>query len=143
MEQGRIVAADPAAIELIPESCGEVTVGCTDVAGLIQSVISASEKLRAEHKELQGTVSALETDQRQVKQASEGARQISEQALERLGQGRDLIASSLDQIGDLLSLVDTLSQHVTGFAAAIGAWAVSDFVGAASGASVVIDGVAG
>lgn len=119
MEHSRIVAADPAAIEQIPESCGEVTVDCTDVAGLIQSVIAASEKLRAEHEELQGTVSALETDQRQVKQASEGARAISEEALERLGQGRDLIGSSLEQIGDLLSLVDTLSQHVTGFAAAM------------------------
>ncbi|MXP14066.1 chemotaxis protein [Altererythrobacter confluentis] len=106
-------------IDMIPESCGEVTVGCSDVAGIVQSVIDSSEKLRAEHGALQGTVHALEADQRKVSEASDEARLLSERAIERLGQGTELIQSSLGRISDLLELVDTLSQHVTGFAAAM------------------------
>ena len=41
-------------------------------------------------------------------------------ALEQLAQGTNHIRSSLAEIGNLLVLVDTLTQHVTGFAAAMG-----------------------
>ncbi len=109
----------PGSIDLIPESCGEVTVGCSDVAGIVQSVIQSSEKLRAEHGALQGTVAELEADQRKVSEASDEARLLSERAIERLGQGTEMIQTSLGRISDLLDLVDTLSQHVTGFAAAM------------------------
>ncbi len=107
------------AISRIPARCGEVTVGCTDVAGIVQEVIRSSERLRAEHIALRGTVEALELDQRKVSDASDEARQLSERAIERLGQGTSLIQSSLGQITALLELVDTLTQHVTGFAAAM------------------------
>ncbi|WP_120717807.1 methyl-accepting chemotaxis protein [Tsuneonella amylolytica] len=106
-------------IDRISASCGEVTVGCTDVAGIIESVMVSSEKLRAEHSALQETVSALEKDQMRVAQASDEARLLSERAIERLSEGSSLISSSLGQITDLLELVETLTQHVTGFAAAM------------------------
>lgn len=109
----------PGSIDLIPESCGEVTVGCSDVAGIVQAVIQSSEKLRAEHGALQGTVAELEADQRKVSEASDEARLLSERAIERLGHGTEMIQTSLGRISDLLDLVDTLSQHVTGFAAAM------------------------
>ncbi len=112
-------SAVPSTIDLIPESCGEVIVGCSDVAGIVQSVIQSSEKLRAEHGALQGTVAELEADQRKVSEASDEARLLSERAIERLGQGTEMIQTSLGRISDLLDLVDTLSQHVTGFAAAM------------------------
>jgi len=41
---------------MIPESCGDVTVGCTDVAGIVEAVLKSSEILR-------DTVVALEADQ--------------------------------------------------------------------------------
>ncbi|WP_324260585.1 methyl-accepting chemotaxis protein [Altererythrobacter sp. H2] len=107
------------AIGRISEKCGEVTVGCTDVAGIVQAVINSSERLRAEHNALRGTVEALEMDQRKVSDASDEARQLSERAIDRLSQGTDLIHSSLGQITGLLELVETLTQHVTGFAAAM------------------------
>ncbi len=107
------------AITRIPARCGEVTVGCTDVAGIVQEVIVSSERLRAEHAALRGTVEALGLDQRKVSSASGEARQLSERAIERLGQGTSLIQSSLGQITALLQLVETLTQHVTGFAAAM------------------------
>ncbi|QYU66161.1 FAD-binding protein [Leptolyngbya sp. 15MV] len=117
MKHEHIGPAGSGAISRIPARCGEVTVGCTDVAGIVQEVIRSSERLRAEHIALRGTVEALELDQRKVSDASDEARQLSERAIERLGQGTSLIQSSLGQITALLELVDTLTQHVTGFAA--------------------------
>jgi len=108
-----------AALEAIPESCGAVTVGCSQVAGVVEAVIASSEALRAEHKALQGTVADLEADQAKVSDASDEARLLSERAIERLNEGTAHIHSSLSQINDLLEMVDTLGQHVTSFAAAM------------------------
>ncbi len=119
MEHTAIDLAHGNAIDRIPASCGEVTVGCTDVAGLVESVIASSERLRAEHVALADTVAELETDQRKVAEASDEARLLSERAIERLGEGTNLIHSSLGRISELLELVETLTQHVTGFAAAM------------------------
>lgn len=107
------------ALERIPEACGKVTVGCSDVAGIVQAVIDTSGVLRAEHIELQGVVQELERDQRKVAEASEEARLLSARAIDRLGQGTAQIQSSLGQITALLDLFGTLSTHVTGFAAAM------------------------
>ena len=106
-------------IDRISLNCGEVTVGCSDVAGIVQSVIDSSARLRAEHDALRGTVAELEADQRRVSEASDEARLLSERAIARLGEGTDLIHASLGQITGLLDLVEALSQHVTGFAAAM------------------------
>lgn len=96
-----------------------MTVGCSDVAGVVEAVIRSSERLREEHEALQGTVTALEADQSKVAEASDEARLLSERAIERLGEGTSMIQSSLAQINSLLELVDTLGQHVTSFSAAM------------------------
>ena len=119
MELSVVDASKAASIESIPEACGKVTVGCSDVAGIVQAVIDSSGILRAEHAELQGTVAELEKDQRKVAEASDEARLLSARAIERLGQGTTQIQSSLSQITNLLDLVETLATHVTGFAAAM------------------------
>ena len=111
--------ANATALNKIPESCGAVTVGCTDVAGIVEGVIESSERLREEHEALRGTVAALEADQVKVSEASDEARLLSERAIERLGEGTSLIQSSLSQINGLLELVDALGQHVTSFSAAM------------------------
>ena len=119
MKPTAIDTKDANAFEMIPESCGAVTVGCSEVAGVVEAVIKSSELLRAEHDALQGTVAALEADQANVAEASDEARLLSERAIERLGEGTALIQSSLGQINELLEMVDTLGQHVTTFAAAM------------------------
>lgn len=119
MKPEAVDTTNASALDKIPEKCGAVTVGCTDVAGVVQAVIQSSEVLREEHEALRGTVSALEADQTKVAEASDEARLLSERAIERLGEGTALIQSSLDQIGGLLNLVDTLGQHVTSFSAAM------------------------
>lgn len=110
---------DAAELGTIPESCGAVTVGCSDVAGVVQAVIRSSETLRAEHEALRETVAALEADHTRVAEASDEARLLSERATDRLEEGTRLIQSSLGQINGLLELVDALGQHVTGFSAAM------------------------
>ena len=107
------------ALEQIPISCGDVTIGCTDVAGIVEAVINSSQRLRAEHEALRGTVTELEADQERVSAASDEARLLSERAIERLGEGTTLIQSSLGQINSVLELVESLSQHITSFAAAM------------------------
>jgi len=107
------------AVEIIPQSCGEVAVGCSDVTGILQKVIESSGRLRAEHAALQGSVAEMEADQRMVSEASEEARLLSAQAIGRLGEGTSMIQSSLGEIGSLVKLVDTLIEHVTEFAAAM------------------------
>ncbi|MFU7528690.1 methyl-accepting chemotaxis protein [Qipengyuania sp. ASV99] len=119
MEQIVIDTANASALDQIPEKCGAVTVGCSDVAGIVEAVIRSSQVLRAEHEALRGTVTALEADQSKVAEASDEARLLSERAIERLGEGTSLIQSSLAQIASLLDLVDTLGQHVTSFSAAM------------------------
>ncbi|WP_394269507.1 methyl-accepting chemotaxis protein [Qipengyuania sp.] len=119
MELGKIEPQDTALLDRIPEKCGKVTVGCSDVAGIVQAVIDSSGVLRAEHVELQETVRELQQDQRRVAEASDEARLLSERAIERLGQGTAQIQSSLAQITELLDLVGALTTHVTGFAAAM------------------------
>ncbi len=119
MKPVEIDTRNAAALDRIPDKCGAVTVGCTDVAGILAKVIESSETLREEHEALRGTVTDLEADQVKVAEASDEARLLSERAIERLGEGTSLIQSSLAQIGSLLDLVDTLGQHVTSFSAAM------------------------
>ena len=119
MEVSAIDARGASALDRIPEACGKVTVGCSDVAGIVQAVLDSSGVLRAEHIELQGTVKELEADQRKVSEASDEARLLSARAIERLNMGTSQIQSSLQQITNLLDLVETLATHVTGFAAAM------------------------
>lgn len=107
------------ALEIIPQSCGEVAVGCSDVTGILQKVIESSAKLRAEHAALQGSVAEMEADQRMVSEAGEEARLLSARAIDRLSEGTSMIQSSLGEIGSLVQLVDTLIEHVTDFAAAM------------------------
>ena len=63
MLQESIHVPESGAIDGISEACSEVTVGCSDVSGLVQSVIASSERLRAEHTSLLGTVTHLNEDQ--------------------------------------------------------------------------------
>lgn len=119
MEHQAIKASGAVAVDGISESCSEVTLGCSDVSGLVQSVLESSAKLREEHTALLGTVETLNEDQDQVAQACDESRLLSQRAIDQLSRGTEHIRASLAEIGSLLALVDTLTQHVTGFAAAM------------------------
>jgi methyl-accepting chemotaxis protein len=120
MEFTRVDSDGAGALDRIPQHCGDVTVGCSDVAGIVEAVIASSTRLRTEHASLQDTVAALEDDEKHIADACEESRLLSRRAIDRLGEGTRLIHASLEQVTELLDLVDTLTQHVTGFAAAMG-----------------------
>ena len=84
MKHQAIQASDAGAVDGISESCSEVTLGCSDVSGLVQSVLASSEKLRAEHAALLGTVATLNEDQDQVAQACDESRLLSQRAIDQL-----------------------------------------------------------
>ncbi|NVD43783.1 chemotaxis protein [Altererythrobacter sp. HHU K3-1] len=112
-------AVDEDRLRALPESCGQVAVSCSQVSGIIETVRNSSSALREEHARITQTVRELEEDQTKVSQASDEARMLSARAIERLGQGMAQLQSSLGQVSDLLELVDALTSHVTGFAAAM------------------------
>lgn len=103
----------------ISESCGTVALGCSDVAGLVQSVLHTSRRLREEHDALHQTVVHLEADQRMVAQATGEASMLAGQAITQLGQGTFELRRSLGEIAQLVELVGRLANRVTGFTAAM------------------------
>lgn len=103
----------------ISTSCGEVVLGCSDVAGVVKQVIESSAALRDEHRALAATVATLEADQRRVLEASDEARLLSGEAITQLTAGTRQIESSLERIAEMLAMVAALSDHVTSFAAAM------------------------
>ena len=119
MEFSKIDTHGARALDTIARDCGAVTVGCSDVAGIVQGVIDSRGRLQAEHDALLETVAALEADEKRIADACDESRVLSTRAIDRLGEGTRLIHSSLGQVNELLALVDTLTQHVTGFAAAM------------------------
>ena len=119
MEHAKIAEPEFRDIDNISRQCGDVTVGCSEVAGVVQKVIDSFGALHSEHEALKGTVDALDADQKMVNDACDESRLLSERALERLETGRTHIQSSLQQISHLLEAVQALSMHVTGFAAAM------------------------
>lgn len=119
MENTVVSAAHSHDIDGISQHCGEVTIGCSDVAGIVQAVLNSFGALRDEHRALQSTINELDADQCKVNDACDEARLLSVRAIERLDEGRSQIRSSLAQITNLLEAVTMLTQHVTGFAAAM------------------------
>ncbi len=119
MELTKIHPQGASALDTIARDCGAVSVGCSDVAGIVQAVIDSRARLRVEQHALLETVAALEADEKCIADACNESRVLSKRAIDRLGDGTRLIHSSLGQVTELLELVDTLTQHVTGFAAAM------------------------
>jgi methyl-accepting chemotaxis protein len=101
---------DAQVIESISSSCGEVVVGCADVAGFVQSVIDSSALLRDEHRALAETVAGLEADQHRVLEASDEARLLSSEAIRQLGEGTRQIELSLGWIARVLLMVDLVRE---------------------------------
>ena len=68
-----IDTANSRALDSIPEKCGAVTVGCTDVAGIVDKVIRSSEILRAAKAD--GTITLRESA---VKKLAQGVTSFDE-----------------------------------------------------------------
>ena len=118
-EYRKIEISEETVLRGLPDNCGRVVDTASNVAGLISSVIGSSNSLRDDHLALRQNIQELEADQDRVSQASDEARLLSEKAIARLGEGTELISGSLERINELIELVGALTDHVTGFAAAM------------------------
>ncbi len=119
MEVLPIKTVTAGAVSNIADTCGEVALVSSEVGGIVNAVCQSSETLRAEHELLHETIRRLEEDQSKVADACDESQLLSEKAINKLQSGTALISSSLGQIGQLVELVDSLTRHVTGFAAAM------------------------
>ena len=119
MIETRIEAADPAAVGRVAKQCGEVAIGCTDAGGVVARVVASIDGQIAVLGELQSVMASLETDQRQVTDATDEARLLAESARMRLADGGRTIATSIDEFGELTALVLRLGQQIGSFATAM------------------------
>jgi len=125
MIETRIEAAKPdrvgdrAAVDRVARACGEVAVGCTDAGGIVDRVAASILDQSTILQELQAVMASLETDQRQVTDATDEARLLAENARMRLTDGGRTIAASVSEFGELTALVLRLGKQVSSFATAM------------------------
>jgi methyl-accepting chemotaxis protein len=120
MYQSRIeAAADPRLMDQAAAQCGVLAVGCTDAAGQVQSVAASVADQAKVLTELQAVMASLETDQRQVTDATDEARMLSDNARKRLTDGAAIVAASIAEFSQLTGMVTRLGAQITGFSSAM------------------------
>ena len=124
MHQSRIEAADapltdPRFMDQAADQCGVLAIGCTEAAGQVQSVAASVAAQTKILTELQAVMTSLETDQRQVTDATDEARLLSDNARKRLQAGVDVVAMSIAEFSQLTDMVTRLGAQITGFSSAM------------------------
>jgi methyl-accepting chemotaxis protein len=120
MYQSRIeAAADPRLMDQAAAQCGVLAVGCTDAAGQVQSVAASVAEQAKTLTDLQAVMASLETDQRQVTDATDEARMLSDNARKRLTDGASIVATSIAEFSQLTAMVTRLGTQITGFSSAM------------------------
>ncbi|MFM9978098.1 MAG: methyl-accepting chemotaxis protein [Sphingomonadaceae bacterium] len=119
MFQTRIEPAHSAKLDVAARQSGAIAIGCTDVAGQIEAVTASLANQAEVLAELQAVMQSLETDQRQVTDATDEARMLSEGARARLREGATIISGSLSEFRELTALVNRLGSQLTNFSTAM------------------------
>ena len=112
---GQAHAIDPA----LAANCGELAVGCFDVAGRISGVAEALNGQIGALVELEQVTADLEADQAQVARATEEAKILAAKAAENISASAMLVGNGIADISQLTALVERLGTHVTNFASAM------------------------
>lgn len=119
MKHEKIDITDPKLIDAVARSCGEVTVGCADVGGLVEEVMANAGEMRERRETLNDVIVKLADDQKRVMDSTDEARMLSNRAKDDLHSSTNVIRMSMQEFGDLTDLVVALAQHITGFAGAM------------------------
>ena len=124
MFQSRIEPADAhvtdaGLMDRAAEQSGALAIGCTDVAGQVQLVAASVAAQAQVLSELQAVMASLETDQRQVTDATDEARMLSDNARNRLKEGAAIIATSIADFSELTTMVGRLGAQLTNFSSAM------------------------
>lgn len=99
--------------------CGDVTVGCTEAAGVLEKALHSADWLKARHGELTELTLGLDSDIAEVTHATREARNLAETAVTKLMTGHETVQLSLASFSELVTLIMSLGPHITGFAAAM------------------------
>ena len=119
MKHEKIEIADPTLIDAVARSCGEVTVGCVDVGGLVEDVMTTAEEMKRRRKALRDVIENLSQDQKRVMDSTDESRMLSERAKSELRSSTSVIKDSMLEFVDLTDLIIALAEHITGFAGAM------------------------
>ncbi len=106
-------------IEETARICGDVTVGCAEAAGVLEKALASADWLKSQHGKLSELTLQLDTDIAGATQATSDARSLSEAAASKLIGGTETIEISMTRFADMISLIESLGTHITGFAAAM------------------------
>ncbi len=99
--------------------CGQVTIGCTETAGILERAIKSADALKQDHADLALITSKLETDIADVTLATSEAKALSDSARQKLESGSRTIQVSMESFSEMIVLIDHLGAHITGFASAM------------------------
>jgi methyl-accepting chemotaxis protein len=99
--------------------CGDVTVGCTEAAGVLEKALQSADWLKARHGDLTELTLGLDSDIAEVTNATREARILAETAVSKLMTGQETVQLSLASFSQLVTLIINLGPHITGFAAAM------------------------
>jgi methyl-accepting chemotaxis protein len=119
MKMEKIEVQDNQWIRETARICGDVTVGCSETAGLLEKGLASADWLKARHGELTELTLRLDSDIAEVAAATSEARQLSEAAVSKLQTGNETISVSMAQFSQMIALIESLGTHITGFAAAM------------------------
>ncbi len=119
MKMEKIEIQDNNWIKDAARMCGDVTVGCSDTAGILEKGLESADFLKAKYADLTELTLRLDNDIAEVTQATSDARSLSESAIIQLNGGAETISISMTRFADLIALIESLGQHITGFAAAM------------------------
>ncbi|HEV7232763.1 MAG TPA: methyl-accepting chemotaxis protein [Sphingorhabdus sp.] len=99
--------------------CGDVTVGCSDTAGILEKALTSADFLKNKYGELTDLTLRLDSDIAEVTQATSDARGLSESAIGKLNGGTEAIGVSMERFSEMIALIESLGTHITGFASAM------------------------
>lgn len=119
MKMEKIEIHDNRWIKETARICGDVTVGCSETAGILEKGLASADWLKAKHGELTELTLRLDSDIAEVTQATSEARSLSESAITKLQGGAETIELSMTGFADMIGLIESLGTHITGFAAAM------------------------
>jgi methyl-accepting chemotaxis protein len=119
MKMEKIEVHDNVWIKDAARMCGDVTVGCSDTAGILEKGLESADFLKTKYAELTELTLRLDNDIAGVTQGTSDARALSEAAITKLNGGAETISISMARFSEMIALVESLGTHITGFASAM------------------------
>lgn len=119
MKMEKIEIHDNSWIKDTARMCGDVTVGCSDTAGILEKGLESADFLKTKYSQLSELTLRLDSDIAGVAHATSDARSLSEAAITKLNGGAETIGISMARFSEMISLIESLGTHITGFASAM------------------------